>query len=110
MFKAFKLVKDEWIPGTLNIGHTIPTIAQGFIFIGSVESADYRLTRKGIAPIHAVIEFSRTGGPVSIFDLASETGVEELAVARPLASVLRPARRAQDTSTDMPSASSQAPL
>ena len=36
MFKAFKLVKDEWIPGTLNIGHTIPTIAQGFIFIGAV--------------------------------------------------------------------------
>ncbi len=36
MFKAWKLVKDEWIPGTLNIGHTIPTIAQGFIFIGAV--------------------------------------------------------------------------
>jgi uncharacterized membrane protein YfcA len=36
MFKAWKLVKDEWIPGTLNIGHTIPTIAQAFIFIGSV--------------------------------------------------------------------------
>ena len=37
MFKAWKLVKDEWIPGTLNIGHTIPTIAQGFIFIGAVQ-------------------------------------------------------------------------
>ncbi len=36
MFKAWKLVKDEWIPGTLNIGHTIPTITQAFIFIGSV--------------------------------------------------------------------------
>ena len=36
MFKAWKLVKDEWIPGTLNIGHTIPTIAQAFIFIGAV--------------------------------------------------------------------------
>lgn len=36
MFKAWKLVKDEWIPGTLNVGHTIPTIAQGFIFIGAV--------------------------------------------------------------------------
>ena len=36
MFKGWKLVKDEWIPGTLNIGHTIPTIAQAFIFIGAV--------------------------------------------------------------------------
>ena len=36
MFKAWKLVKDEWIPGTLNIGHTIPTITQAFLFIGSV--------------------------------------------------------------------------
>jgi uncharacterized membrane protein YfcA len=37
MFRMWKLVKDEWIPGTLNIGHTIPTITQAFIFIGSVE-------------------------------------------------------------------------
>ncbi len=36
MFRAWKLVKDEWIPGTLNIGHTIPTVVQGFIFIGAV--------------------------------------------------------------------------
>jgi uncharacterized membrane protein YfcA len=35
-FKAWKLVKDEWIPGTLNIGHTPPTIVQAFIFIGAV--------------------------------------------------------------------------
>jgi uncharacterized membrane protein YfcA len=36
MFKAWKLVKDEWIPGTLNVGHTLPTIAQALIFIGAV--------------------------------------------------------------------------
>ena len=36
IFRAWKLVKDEWIPGTLNIGHTIPTLAQAFIFIGAV--------------------------------------------------------------------------
>ena len=36
VFKAWKLVKDEWIPGTLNVGHTIPTITQAFIFIGAV--------------------------------------------------------------------------
>ncbi len=26
------MIRDEWIPGTLNVGHTIPTIAQAFIF------------------------------------------------------------------------------
>ncbi|MBS1812870.1 MAG: sulfite exporter TauE/SafE family protein [Acidobacteria bacterium] len=37
MFKAWKLVKDEVIPGTLNVGHTLPTIAQAFIYIAIVE-------------------------------------------------------------------------
>ncbi|HKQ77704.1 MAG TPA: permease [Blastocatellia bacterium] len=32
-FKVLKLVKDEVIPGTLNVGHTLPTIAQAFIYI-----------------------------------------------------------------------------
>ncbi len=32
-FKFLKLVKDEVIPGTLNVGHTLPTIAQAFIYI-----------------------------------------------------------------------------
>ena len=36
IFKGWKLVKDEWIPGTLNIGHTLPTVTQAFIFIGAV--------------------------------------------------------------------------
>lgn len=31
-YRFLKLVKDEWIPGTLNIGHTLPTIAQAFIY------------------------------------------------------------------------------
>ena len=31
-FKFFKLVPDRVIPGTLNAGHTLPTIAQAFIF------------------------------------------------------------------------------
>lgn len=33
IFKLAKLVPDERIPGTLNVGHTIPTITQAFIFI-----------------------------------------------------------------------------
>jgi uncharacterized membrane protein YfcA len=32
IFKFFKLVPDRLIPGTLNVGHTLPTIAQAFIF------------------------------------------------------------------------------
>src|SRR5262249_5998284 len=32
-FRFLKLVRDEVIPGTLNVGHTLPTIAQAFIYI-----------------------------------------------------------------------------
>lgn len=37
MFRLWKLVKDEVIPGTLNVGHTLPTITQAFIYIAIVE-------------------------------------------------------------------------
>lgn len=37
IFKLKKLVPDELIPGTLNVGHTLPTITQAFIFITIVE-------------------------------------------------------------------------
>lgn len=36
-FKIWGLVRDEQIPGTLNIGHTAPSIAQAFIFIAVVQ-------------------------------------------------------------------------
>jgi len=32
IFRYWKMVSDERIPGTLNIGHTLPTIAQAYIF------------------------------------------------------------------------------
>jgi uncharacterized membrane protein YfcA len=32
IFRKWGLVRDEKIPGTLNVGHTIPTIVQAFIF------------------------------------------------------------------------------
>jgi uncharacterized membrane protein YfcA len=32
MFRQWRMVLDERIPGTLNIGHTLPTIVQAFIF------------------------------------------------------------------------------
>jgi uncharacterized membrane protein YfcA len=37
MYKLMKRVRDEDIPGTLNVGHTIPVIAQAFIYIAIVE-------------------------------------------------------------------------
>ncbi len=32
LFRAFKLVPDRLLPGTLNVGHTLPTVAQAFLF------------------------------------------------------------------------------
>ncbi len=32
MFKFFKIVPDRLIPGTLNVGHTLPTITEAFIY------------------------------------------------------------------------------
>ena len=37
IFKLRHLVRDERIPGTLNVGLTLPTIVQAFIFIAIVE-------------------------------------------------------------------------
>jgi uncharacterized membrane protein YfcA len=37
MFKFFKMVPDRLIPGTLNVGHTLPTIAQAFIYTLIIE-------------------------------------------------------------------------
>ena len=36
-FKLLRVVRDEHIPGTMNVGHTLPVIAQAFIFMTVVE-------------------------------------------------------------------------
>ncbi len=36
-FRLWRLVPDEKIPGTLNVGHTLPTLAQALIYITIVE-------------------------------------------------------------------------
>lgn len=36
LFKLFKLVADERIPGTLNVGHALPTVVEAGIFIAIV--------------------------------------------------------------------------
>jgi len=37
MFRAWKLVPDEQIPGTLNVGHVLPTVIQAIIYTQIVE-------------------------------------------------------------------------
>lgn len=36
-FRATKMVPDERIPGTLNVGHTLPVVVMAFLFIDTVE-------------------------------------------------------------------------
>jgi uncharacterized membrane protein YfcA len=37
LYRARKTIDDRLLPGTLNVGHTIPTFAQAFIYIKSIE-------------------------------------------------------------------------
>ncbi len=37
VFKFLKMVPDKLIPGTLNVGHTLPTITQAFIYTVAIE-------------------------------------------------------------------------
>jgi uncharacterized membrane protein YfcA len=37
IYKLKSLVRDEIIPGTLNVGHTLPTIVQAFIYIAVID-------------------------------------------------------------------------
>jgi uncharacterized membrane protein YfcA len=36
MFKLRRSLRDEWIPGTLNVAYTLPTVAQALIYISIV--------------------------------------------------------------------------
>ena len=36
MFRAFRMVPDRIIPGTLNAGHTLPTVTQAFFYIAVI--------------------------------------------------------------------------
>ena len=37
LWKFFKLIDDRVIPGTLNVGNTLPTVAQAFIYIAIIQ-------------------------------------------------------------------------
>src|SRR5450830_2046572 len=36
LFRFFKMVPDRIIPGTLNVGHTLPTVVQAFFYIAVI--------------------------------------------------------------------------
>ena len=49
IFKFFKLVDDRIIPGTLNVGNTLPSVCQAFIFMTVVEVAPLTLAAMSVA-------------------------------------------------------------
>ncbi len=56
IFKIFKFVDDRLIPGTMNVGNTIPTVAQAFIFMTAVDVDPLTLVSVSTAaPIGAVV-------------------------------------------------------
>jgi uncharacterized membrane protein YfcA len=56
LFKFFKLVDDRVIPGTLNVGNTLPTVCQAFIFMTVVEVAPLTLVSMAVAaPVGAAL-------------------------------------------------------
>jgi uncharacterized membrane protein YfcA len=56
IFKFFKLVDDRVIPGTMNVGNTIPTVTQAFIFMTAVKVEPFTLVWMSLAaPIGAVL-------------------------------------------------------
>jgi uncharacterized membrane protein YfcA len=56
IFKFFKLVDDRIIPGTMNVGNTIPTVTQAFIFMTAVKVEPLTLVSIALAaPIGAVL-------------------------------------------------------
>ncbi|MBN1938855.1 MAG: sulfite exporter TauE/SafE family protein, partial [Candidatus Aminicenantes bacterium] len=56
IFKFFKLVDDRIIPGTMNVGNTIPTVTQAFIFMTAVKVDPVTLVAMSVAaPTGAVL-------------------------------------------------------
>jgi uncharacterized membrane protein YfcA len=37
LYRLGRMVPDELIPGTMNVGHALPTVAQAFIFVATVQ-------------------------------------------------------------------------
>jgi len=56
VFKTFKMVDDRVLPGTMNVGNTIPTATQAFIFMTIVAVKPLTLVSMSLAaPVGAVL-------------------------------------------------------
>lgn len=56
IFKSFKMVDDRVLPGTMNVGNTIPTVIQAFIFMSVVAVQPLTLVSMSLAaPAGAVL-------------------------------------------------------
>lgn len=56
LFKFGKMTEDKRIPGTLNVGHTIPVVLEAFLFIAAIEVEPLTLVLLlGAATLGAVI-------------------------------------------------------
>jgi len=51
MFKFKRSVRDEWIPGTLNVAYTLPTVAQALIYISIVRVDFFTLVAMIVAAV-----------------------------------------------------------
>lgn len=60
LYRARRTIDDRLLPGTLNVGHTIPTFAQAFIYTKSVDVDSRTL----IAMIVAAVAGALLGAPI----------------------------------------------
>jgi uncharacterized membrane protein YfcA len=60
LYRARRTIDDRLLPGTLNVGHTIPTFAQAFLYTKSVEVEATTL----IAMIVAAVAGALLGAPI----------------------------------------------
>src|SRR5262245_1945746 len=60
LYRARKTIDDRHLPGTLNVGHTIPTFAQAFIYTTAVDVE----ARTLIAMIAAAVAGALFGAPI----------------------------------------------
>jgi uncharacterized membrane protein YfcA len=60
LYRARKTIDDRLLPGTLNVGHTLPTVAQAFIYIQNVEVE----IRTLVAMIAAAVAGALVGAPM----------------------------------------------
>src|SRR4030042_6622866 len=65
IFKFFGLVDDKVIPGTMNVGNTIPTVTQAFIFMTVVKVEPVTLASMSVAAPAGAVLGAGGGGRMS---------------------------------------------